>query len=297
MEIKQFSVITSSQKKELYKFIKSTDLTYNKTFIEMTKIYDSDTFNDGNTVFIVFDKGQIKGSIALITKEIRIKGEAFITDVYVEKENTEIILKILIEKIVEYCKMDIAISIKIGIRQSEKHLIPYISKFGFNHIYDAVVMRYAGDTNMILNLNKDMELKPLCISNSQEYRDIHNGAFKDSPNGGSIDEVEVKDYIVQYANNEDLIGLCFFEKKPCGIYELSSDENIGWIDSLAIAPIYQNSGLGKLLITKCINKLYENKLEEIKLLVITSNKIAMDMYKQSGFEEECVFSYWFEKKQ
>ena len=52
----------------------------------MTKIYESDTFNDGNTVFIAFDNGKIKGSIALITKEISIKGEAFITDIYVERE-------------------------------------------------------------------------------------------------------------------------------------------------------------------------------------------------------------------
>ena len=48
----------------------------------------------------------------------------------------------------------------------------------------------------------------------------------------TIDELEVKDYIVQYANNEDLIGICFVQKKPCGIYELSIDGNIGWIDTL-----------------------------------------------------------------
>ncbi|MBU3143050.1 N-acetyltransferase [Clostridium sp. CF012] len=296
MEIKQFKIISSQQKKELYNFIKSTDLTYNKTYIEMSKIYESDTFNYGNTVFILFHKGQIKGSVALITKEISSIGEAFITDVYVERENTEMILKILIERIVESCNMGCARSIKIGIRESEKYLISYINKLEFNHIYDAVVMRYRVRKNMNLKLNKGMELRPLCISNSYEYMNIHNQAFKSSPNGGTIDEVEVRDYIVQYANNEDLIGICFFDKKPCGIYELSSDENIGWIDSLAIAPIYQNRGLGKSLIVKCINKLYEKNLDELKLLVITSNKIAVNMYKHIGFEEECVFSYWFEKK-
>ncbi|HEY5587316.1 MAG TPA: GNAT family N-acetyltransferase [Candidatus Paceibacterota bacterium] len=312
MEIKQFKVIPSKQKKELYNFIKSTDLTYNKTYIEMMKIYESDTFNEGSTVFIVFYKGEIKGSVALITKEISIKGEAFITDIYVERENiskqdaysnstlkvlnTKIILEHLIERAVEYCNMCNARSIKIGIRKSEKQLIQYINNLGFDHIYDAVVMRYKEDKNMVMKTNNDIELKPLCILNAHEYMDIHNDAFKNSPNGGTIDEVEVKDYIVQNANNEDLIGICFAQKKPCGIYELSIDGDTGWVDILAIAPVYQNSGLGKSLLVKCIKKLYEQNLDEVKLLVITSNNIAVNMYKASGFEMEKVFSYWFEKK-
>ena len=143
MEIKQFQAISSPQKKELYNFIKSTDLTYNKTYIEMTKIYESDTFNDGKSVFIIFYKGKIKGSMAVITKEISIRGEAFITDIYVERQNTEIFLKILIERVTEYCNICSARNIKLGIRESEIHLISYINKLEFNHIYDAVIMRYA----------------------------------------------------------------------------------------------------------------------------------------------------------
>ena len=38
---------------------------------------------------------------------------------------------------------------------------------------------------MALNANNDMELKPLCILNSYEYMNIHNEAFKNSPNGGN----------------------------------------------------------------------------------------------------------------
>jgi ribosomal protein S18 acetylase RimI-like enzyme len=296
MEIKEFKVISSKQRKELYNFIKSIDSTYNKAYIEMTRIYGSDTFNDGSTVFIVFNKGQIKGSIALITKEISIRGEAFITDIYIERKDTQVFLKILTERIVEYCKMCNARSIKLGVRESEIHLIPYVNKLGFDHIYDAVVMVYSGHKNMDLKLSKDMELRPLCISNSKEYMAIHNDAFINSPNGGSIDEVEVKDYIVQYANNEDLIGLCFVKNKSCGIYELSIDDNTGWIDTLAISPIYQNSGFGSSLIRNCIKKLYDENLYEIKLLVITANDIAVNMYKEMEFKEERVFSYWFEIK-
>ena len=311
MEIKQFNLISSLQKRELYNFIKSTDLTYNKTYIEMTKIYESDTFNEGNSVFILFHKGKIKGSAALITKEISINGEAFITDICVavdngetenicvnntlEISNTESFLKLLIETVVHYCNKFSYKSIKVGIRESEMYLIQYINKLEFNHIYDAVIMRYRGDRNIHLKAKAEMELKPLCILNSKEYMNIHNEAFKNSPNGAAVDEVEVKDYIVQYANNEDLIGICFFEEKPCGIYELSIDGNTGWVDTLGITPKFQNSGLGSSLIIKCIEKLYEKKLNEIKLLVITSNNIAVKLYKNNGFEEESVFSYWFEK--
>lgn len=294
MEIKEFKVISSNERKELYNFIKNIDSTYNKAYIEMTRIYESNIFNDGSTVFIVFYKGKIRGSIALITKEICITGEAFITDIYIEKEDIKVVLKILIKRIVEYCKMCKAKSIKLGVRESETLIIPYVNKLGFNHIYDAVVMVYSGDENMDLKSNKDMELRPLCISNSKDYISIYNDTFINSPNGGSIDEVEVKDYIVQYANNEDLIGLCFVKNKFRGIYELSIDDNTGWIDTLAISPIYQNGGLGSSLIRNCIKKLYDKNMYEIKLLVITSNDIAVSMYKEMEFKEERVFSYWFE---
>lgn len=172
MEIKEFKVMTASQKKELYNFIKSIDLTYNKSYVQMTNIYESDSFNEGKTVFIAFHNGKVKGSVALITKEISIKGEAFITDVYVEIKDAEMLLKALMEEIVRYCDLYNARSIKIGIRESEKHLITYINKFQFNHIYDAVIMKYNGDKNTVPKVNKDIELVPLSISNSKQYMDI-----------------------------------------------------------------------------------------------------------------------------
>jgi hypothetical protein len=97
MEIKQFKEITIPQKKQLYNLIKNIDSNYNKTFIEMTKIYESDTFNHGNSVFILLDNYEVNGSLAIITKEISIKEEAFITDIYMAKENLERNLCFLIE--------------------------------------------------------------------------------------------------------------------------------------------------------------------------------------------------------
>ena len=295
MEIKKFKEITSPQKKELYNFIKNTNSTYNKTYIEMTKIYESDTFNGGDSVFILLDNYEVKGSLAIITKEISIKGEAFITDIYISKENLERNLYLLIEEAMTYCINCSAISVKVGIRESETHLMPYINKLEFSHIYDAVVMRYKGDKEIVLKANRKIELVDLSVLNSKQYMNIQNEAFIHSPNGGTIDQVEVMDYIVKYANNQDLIGLCYFEKKPCGMYELSLDGDIGWIDTLAVSPECQKKGIGKLLLMNCIERLWEKHVEEIKLLVITSNEIAVKMYKENGFENQAVFSYWFEK--
>jgi len=295
MEIRRFKDIATEQKKKLYNFIKSTDLTYNKAYIEMVKIYESDTFDDGNSMFILFHNGKIIGNAAVITKEISIKGEAFITDVYIANENIEVNLCFLMKKVVEYCSLCSAKSVKIGVREGESHLIPYIEAIEFTHIYDALIMKYNGGRNKKWKKYREIELLPLCILNSCDYMNIQNEAFINSPNGSTIDEMEVKDYIIQYANNEDLIGICFSEKKACGVYELSIDGNIGWINTLGIEPFYQKKGIGSALIVKCIKKLYEKNLNEIKLLVITSNKIAVSMYKHIGFQEEKVFSYWFEK--
>jgi len=148
MEIKQFKVLSTPQKNELFDFIKNTDLTYNKSYVEMIRIYESDTFNYGDTVFILFHQGEIKGSVAIITKEIINVGEAFITDIYVEKKNEEKYLCFLIEEVTKYCSICSARSIKIGIRKNEIQLIPYINKMEFTHIYDAMVMRYRKGENM-----------------------------------------------------------------------------------------------------------------------------------------------------
>jgi ribosomal protein S18 acetylase RimI-like enzyme len=295
MKIKQFELLSAVQKKELYDFIKNTDLTYNKSFIEMNNIYASDTFNDGGSVFILFHKDEVVGSAAVITKEISIKGEAFVTDVYVSRENVEVNLCFLMEKIVEYCKVCTARSVKIGIRESETHLIPYIKAIEFIHIYDAVIMKHNRCVDKICGPYRKIELQSLSISNSREYMNIQNESFRNSPNGATIDELEVKDYIIRYANDEELIGICFAENTACGVYELSIDENVGWINTLGIDPIHQKKGLGSALIAKCIKKLYEQNLDEIKLLVITSNDNAVKMYKENDFKQEKVFSYWFEK--
>ncbi|MGK0465373.1 GNAT family N-acetyltransferase [Clostridium sp.] len=295
MEIKQFELLAVVQKKELYDFIKNTDLTYNKSFIEMNNIYESDTFNDGSSVFILFHKGGIIGSAAVITKEISIKGEAFVTDVYVSRENVEVNLCYLMQKIVEYCKTCTARSVKIGIRESETHLIPYIKAINFTHIYDAVIMKHKRCVDKIGGAYRKIELQPLSLSNSLEYMNIQNESFRNSPNGATIDEVEVKDYIVRYANDEDLIGICFAENSACGVYELSIDGNIGWVNTLGIAPKYQKKGLGSALVSKCIKKLYAQNSDEIKLLVITSNDNAVKIYKENDFEEEEIFSSWFER--
>jgi ribosomal protein S18 acetylase RimI-like enzyme len=295
MKIKQFYELSAEQKKELYDFIKTTDLTYNKSYIEMNNIYESDTFNDGYSVFLLFYNDEIIGSAAVITKEISIKGEAFVTDVYVSRENVEVNLCFLMEKIVEYCRIHTARSVKIGIRESETYLIPYIKAIEFTHIYDAVIMKHNRCVDKIGGPYRKIELQPLSILNSREYMNIQNESFRNSPNGATIDEVEVKDYIVRYANDEDLIGICFDENRACGVYELSIDGNIGWINTLGIDPIDQNKGLGSALVAKCIKKLYEQNLDEIKLLVITSNDNAVKMYKENDFKQEKVFSYWFEK--
>jgi len=295
MDIMQFKEISTLQKKELYDFIKGTDLTYNKTCIEMIRMYESDVFNDGDGVFILVDNGQILGSLAAITKEIGVNGEVYVTDIYIDNGNVEIGLGLLINRVTEYCNVLGAFCMKIGVRGNEGYIILYINKLGFSHVYDAVVMNYIRGKDIDLRVNNDMKLLPLCILNSHEYMNIHNEIFKNSPNGSCIDEVEVKDYVVRFANNEDLIGICYHGEKPCGIYELSIAGDIGWINTLGIKPVCQNRGLGKELLVECIGKLYGMNIDIIRLLVITSNDIALAMYKDNGFEKEGVFSYWFKK--
>ena len=60
MEIKQFKVISTTQKNELFNFIKSTDLTYNKSYIEMIKYMKVIPLIMGTQFLSYFMMGKLK---------------------------------------------------------------------------------------------------------------------------------------------------------------------------------------------------------------------------------------------
>lgn len=299
MEILTFDKLRNGNKEDLYNFINSLDIDYNKSFEDMIKVFESEVFNYGENVFVILENGYIKGSISVITRETKVSGDAYITDIYIAEDTLQKnskILSSLMSKAEKACDTPFTKKIILGIRNKTMYLSTCIESYNFKYIHDATIMKY--DLNKISQLENNIKVEfiPLTDENKNEFRTIHNEAFKGSPNAATLSEEEVQDFIFQYKGNEDLVGIVKNNNNSVGIYMLADIDNEGWIDNIGVLNGSRRNGIGKAIIKKSIQLLEKRNVRAIKLLVISSNEVAYNFYNKYGFKEELIFSKWFEKK-
>lgn len=297
MEILSFNKLSNENKEDLYNFIISLDEYYNKSLEEMIKLFESEVFNYGENVFVIFENGCIKGTMSAITRETKISGQAYITDIYIEestlKENFSIFSS-LITKAEKACDTNFTKKVVLGIKNKIMYLSPYIERHNFKHIHDAIIMKYDFHNEPKLESNTEVEFISLTYENKDEFRTIHNEAFRGSANAATLSEEEVQEFIFQYKGNEELIGIVKYNSNNVGIYMLADIDNEGWIDNIGILNEFRGNGIGKAVVRKSVEILKSRNIDIIKLLVISSNKSAYRLYNKYGFKEELIFSKWFE---
>ncbi len=299
MRILTFDRLYDKNREDLYNFIINLDENYNRTLEDMIKLFESEIFNYGKNVFAIFEDGDIKGAISAITREVKISGDGYITDIYIAEKTLQKnpnILSLLMSKAEDACDKAFSKRIILGIRNKIIYLSPYIESYKFKYIHDAIIMKYDFDKLSQLQNNIEVEFIPLTEKNISEFRIIHNEAFKGTPNAGTLSEEEVENFIHQYKGNEELIGIVKDNGVNVGIYMLADIDNEGWIDNIGVLNNSRRNGIGKAIVKKSIELLKKRNVIEIKLLVISSNEVAYNFYNKYGFKEELVFSKWFEKK-
>ncbi|WP_461615456.1 GNAT family N-acetyltransferase [Clostridium sp. Marseille-QA1073] len=299
MKILTFDELYDKNREDLYNFIINLDENYNRTLEDMIKLFESEVFNYGKHVFIIFEDGDIKGAISAITREIKISGDGYITDTYIEEKTLQKnpnILSLLMSKAEKTCNKAFSKRIILGIRNKIMYLSPYIEIYNFKYIHDAIIMKYDFDKLSQLQSNIEVEFIPLTENNISEFRIIHNEAFKGIPNAGTLSEEEVENFIHQYKGNEELIGIVKENGVNAGIYMLADIDNEGWIDNIGVLSSFRKNGIGKAIINKSIQLLKKRNVRAIKLLVVSSNEVAYNFYDKYEFKEELIFSKWFEKK-
>lgn len=198
MEILTFNKLRNENKEDLYNFINNLDIDYNKSFEDMIKVFESEVFNYGENVFVTFEDGYIKGTISVITRETKVSGDVYITDIYIAEDTLQKnskILSSLMSKAEEACDTPFTEKIILGIRNKIMYLSSYIESYNFKYIHDATIMKYDLDKISQLENNIKVEFIPLTNENKDEFRTIHNEAFKGSPNAGTLSEEEVQDFI------------------------------------------------------------------------------------------------------
>ncbi len=295
MQVKRFIELSELEKRKMYEYINSLGSNYYfSDFAEMQQDYSGVVFDGGKNQFSLWDEDMVKGTLGLITKDVKERGEIFITGIYV-KEEDKTGLKILLDTAVEISSSFQPQSIKLGISSALDYLIPVVEESDFNRAYRSLVMRLQKDYQWgEEQFSENIEFQNLSNVNQKYYRDVHNRAFISSPNGGIITVQEMEEILSEYEKNPHLAQLCLYDGEPAGIFELGCKQEVGWIGTLAVDPAFQGKGLGKTILRKAVDLLNESGMKEVKLVVMSTNERAMKLYEKCGFEVDKVSSTWFE---
>ncbi|TYP53256.1 GNAT family N-acetyltransferase [Thermosediminibacter litoriperuensis] len=299
MQIYSFKELAEPAKKQLYNHvIKSGRNHYIETYEEMLQNYGGVLFNFGESHFSLWEGSKIIGAMGCITREVAHSGEAFITGINIDYTGMYAdCFKILVEKCERYCISKRAKKITLGITPDQEFLRPYIESFGYGQTHRFLVMKYCGypDVSTQNDISGEIFFETLSNENKGRFREIHNEAFRGSPNNAVLTWEDMNQMVEASKGCPGLKGLCFYKGRPAGIYDLKLKNEIGWIDTIGVHPDFQGLGIGKALLKKSVDILRAAGAGEIRLFVIDINHRAYRLYKKFGFKDEGVRSLWFQK--
>jgi ribosomal-protein-alanine N-acetyltransferase len=73
--------------------------------------------------------------------------------------------------------------------------------------------------------------------------------------------------------------------------DIRNHERISWIATIGVLPEYRGRGIGKQLLEACENKL---PTERIRLCVRISNDVAIQMYRQNGYDTLTTWTKYYQ---
>ena len=291
-----FNQVEERKLRILYEFLisKGKNLYFNE-YEEMIKNYNSIVFNNGETFFTVWKDDVVKGTLGLITKDIKEKGEAFVTGINIA-EGDKGYVRELLERAIHHLEPYKPRRIILGVHSGREYLMDYIEASGFEQIYRAVVLRLESEKMQKGgSLADSLRFEGLAEENKGDFKHIHNEAFRNSPNGSMLEDEQIEEVLQEFKAGGAITGVCYFDEKPAGIFELRVKGGIGWIDAIGVHPAFWGKGIGKSLLFYSVGALKKAGAEDIKLMVMSANKTAYDLYKACGFGGEETVSYWFER--
>lgn len=278
--IKAFQELNSLERKTLFEFVRRLAPTRFPDEALMEKAYGGVVYDRGKSQFSAWEDGQVTGSVALVTKEIEARGEAFLHQVLSEQQKA---FAALLEHALSVCPGKI--SLKLGLPPEREDLGAIARAHDFSDAYSLLEMTYsAHDWEPV----EPLALEPLRPENSKVFQTILNAAFLHSPNGGQLTDEEIEGLLDESSPR----GLALWKGEAIGVYELSGKEDESWIDTLGVHPAFQGKGLGKALLKAVL----EQCPPATKLTVMSTNHAAVQLYRSHGFGQERVLSVWMEKQ-
>lgn len=249
----------------------------------------SANFERGANHLSVWGPGGPRGALAVVTRELPLRREAFVTGVCVEageRATFDRLLGAALERV-----GDAGATIKAALSPAHPHLADFIAHHGFRYVEDARRLALTG-AEPPLAPHPGLTRRAASFEEVEIYRGVAEAAFVDAPNGGSVSLDDARERLDQRAF-PDQVALYRLEDAVVGFHELTLRGAVGNIDSLGLLPRFQGQGLGAHLLRGCVDTLRAQGAERVELLVMSSNARAVRLYGRHGFTQRAVLAQWF----
>lgn len=313
MLCKRFIELEREERQELFSFVSTFGANaYCRSLPEMEKDFLGEVFNGGRNCITVWESnGTAVGTLGVITKEAAKRGEVFLTAMHVAPERVDVLPLLLAEAgriaLAENGVNPGAI-LRLGVRGEQGHLCDGAIRSGFAPAYRMLELRRdakrpdadqglvaaagAAAAGTVTVDGAAMSFVPLAPGKLNDFVDVHNAAFSDTPNGGSISLTEAEEMLKESAE-PDFIQLGYVDEKPALVLMLSLESETGWVLGLGVVPRFQGNGLGKVALRHAIAILEKRGVAEVRLTVAETNTRALNLYQRHGFVLDKVRSTWF----
>ena len=284
--IKNYLELSKIEAEKLIDFI-NRNIENKLSFEDMDKQFKAEEYGYGRGVILKINEEHIAGKIQIILKECSKKGIAYAVNLDINEnvDNKKIAAGELIEEVKNIAKKYGAREIFLGARDNK--MIRILNSLNLNKQYSAIRMTLADRKIRYAPL----KLVNLSENNKKEYLAIYNDAFEEVPNGTTLTEIEIDDYINK-ADENKYYYIVLINTTMAGFLEFNIKDGVGEFD-LGLIKAARGKGYGKQLLETAINFLNSKEVTEISLTVITKNTLAYNMYKKRGFKENKLISDWF----
>lgn len=156
-----------------------------------------------------------------------------------------------------------------------------IEKLNCDYNFSEYLMNRNNNELSIPYINKDIKLVKVDSHNLNEVKKLAEEIFEET-----IDRIEI--------DNNSNFYLVKKENNVIGKIKLNLDrENLaGFISWFGIKEEFRRQGYGRATLNEALRIFNEEGIYNVSLEVNTSNKNALNLYKDSGFKEELIMNYY-----
>ncbi|MEW6547373.1 MAG: GNAT family N-acetyltransferase [Bacillota bacterium] len=331
------SELGEAQVDRLYRFISTLDPHPSfRTRAEMVDYYTGPAFEGGRQHISVWLPGPtgaaetVVGCLGVVTREAASQGVVYLAGLYLEPSQAALFTE-MVETALGLVRDVPHQVVKLGIPERHRDLVGEAERAGFQVVYRALEMRYAGELAAAPARKRSEAGRPdpahlavegprpprpgaervrteareagpgagLCFvpvdrDRLVHFLDVHNAAFSVTPNGATFNEEQALD-VFRESMGTDLLQLGYADGEPVCVLELEVKGGEGEILGLGVLPDRWGRGYGRQALARAIETLRRRQVRCIRLTVIDTNERAVRLYLRNGFVVDRIISTWLER--